>query len=170
MLDFLTTTAYGRAFTVGIIALIFYTPFCLSIGVEKMVYGKKIPGGRYWQSFIPIWNIIKADKQYFGHAHFASWAQLGLLGFPIRLIAAYISVTSPALYYVTFGIMVIGIIVYYVSCVYTAFTIIHDASVIGVGGTVILAIFFPLGFMYIGNVLAGEINSKAKRLDSKRGF
>lgn len=170
MLDFLTTTAYGRAFTIGILALILYTPFCLSIGVEKMVYGKRVPASKYWQSFIPFWNIIKADMEYFGRAYFASWGQLGLLGIPIRLAAAYISTSSLALYYVTFGLLVVGIIAYYVTNVYTSFVIISDAKVIGVAGTVLISIFFPFGYMYIANVLAGEIKNKAERLDSTRGF
>lgn len=170
MLDFLTTTAYGRAFTIGILALILYTPFCLSIGVEKMIHGKRVPASNYWQSFIPIWNVIKADMQYFGHPHFATWGLLGLLGLPIRLAAAYISVTSAPLYYVTFGLMVIGLVVCYASNVYTSYVIISDARVIGIGGTILISLFFPFGYMYIANVLAGEVKSKSERLDSTKGF
>lgn len=168
--DFLISSAVGRAFTFGIIALMIYTPFCLSVGVDKMVYGKKVPASRYWQSFIPIYNIVKADIGYFGKPHFATWAQLGLLGFPIRLIAAFVSTSSPALYYITFGLMVIGVIVYYVAGVYTSFTIINDGGVMKPFVALLLSIVFPFGYMYIGNILAAEINRRQATMGNRKGF
>ena len=168
--EFLTGSAVGRAFTFGIIALIIYTPYCLSIGVDKMTYGKNVPASNYFQSFIPFLNIIKADIGYFGKPWFASFAQLGLLGFVIRVIAVFISTSSPALYYVTFGLMVIGIIAYYVSGVYTSFTIINDSQVMKTFSALLLSIVFPFGYMYIGNILSAEINRRQNTQAKKRGF
>lgn len=168
--EFLTGSAVGRAFTFGIIALIIYTPYCLSIGVDKMTYGKNVPASKMWQSFIPFWNIIKADIGYFGKPGFASFAQLGLLGFVLRIIAVFVSTSSPTLYYVTFGLMVVGVIVYYISGVYTSFTIINDSQVMKPFTAVLLSIIFPFGYMYIGNILAAEINRRQSTMATKRGF
>lgn len=168
--EFLTGSAVGRAFTFGIIALLFYTPYCLSIGVEKMTYGKKVPASKFYQSLIPFWNIVKADIGYFGRASFASYAQLGLLGIPIRIIAVLVSTQSPVLYYITFGLMVIGLIVCYASGVYTSFVIINDSKVMKPFLAILISIVFPFGYMYIGNILAAEINRRQAKLGSKRGF
>lgn len=168
--EFLVSSAVGRAFTFGVLALMIYTPFCLSIGVEKMVYGKSIPGSRYWQSFIPAWNMIKADIQYFGKPHLATWSLLGLLGLPIRILAVFISTESPMLYYITFGLMVIGIVFYFIANIYTSFVIINDAQVMKTWQAIMLSIVFPFGYMYIGNILAAEINRRQNTMDNRKGF
>lgn len=168
--NFLVSSAAGRAFTFGLIALIIYTPFCLSIGVDKMTYGKDIPASNYLQSFIPFWNIIKADIGYFGKPHFASYSLIGLVGIPVRIAAVFISTDSALLYYFTFGLMVIGLIVAYVAGVYTSFTIINDSRIMGVVASLLLSIVYPFGYMYIGNILYAEINRRTANMDDTRGF
>ena len=167
---FLVSTTVGRAFTFGVIALLLYTPFCLSIGVDKMTYGKRVPASKFWQSFIPFWNIIKADIGYFGKPSFATYSLIGLLGVPIRIIAVFISTNSAALYYITFGLMVIGIIVAYIAGVYTSFTIINDSRVMKPFSAILISIIYPFGYMYIGNILAAEINRRSKTMENTKGF
>lgn len=168
--NFLVSSAAGRAFTFGIIALLLYTPFCLSIGVDKMTYGKQVPASKFWQSFIPFWNIIKADIGYFGKPAFASYSLIGLLGVPVRIAAVFVSTSSAALYYVTFGFMVIGILIAYIAGVYTSFTIINDSRVMKPFAAILMSIIYPFGYMYIGNILSAEINRRAETIDDTRGF
>lgn len=147
---------------VGILIMIFFIPFCYCIGVEKMYHGKNVPVGKYFQAMIPIYNIIKADINYFGKMWFASYGTLALITIPLRFLCVFISTDSAALYNISMVIMIIGILFWYGSQVYTSFIIIHDAGVMGNMKAFLMSIIYAFGYYYIGSILWAEINRRQK--------
>lgn len=163
--EFLNTTV-GRAFLFGILALIIYVPYSLCSGVKKMAHGKNLPSSEFFKCFIPFVNVVEADKTYFGKAHFGTYGMICLIGIPIRFLAVFITTESAGLYYLTFGLMAVGIIAWYMLNVIESYIIISDARVIGQVQALLFSIIFPFGYFYIGNILWAEINRASAKLNT----
>lgn len=147
---------------VGVFVMIFFIPFCYCIGVEKMSYGKNVPASKYFLAMIPIYNVIHADINYFGKVWFASFGTFALLTIPLRFLCVFISTDSAALYNISMAIMIIGILFWYGSQVYTSFIIIHDAGIMGNVKAFLMSIIYAFGYYYIGSILWAEINRRQK--------
>ena len=170
-MDFINTT-WGRAFTIGIFFIIFYTPYCLAYGVKKIAYGKKNVTAKDWYlAMIPIVNNIIADKVYFGKIWMNSFGVFALAIFPIRLLTNMTPIAQNHGFNLFMVIMMIlCTLFWYGSNVYTSFVIMYDSQVMGKVKAILYSIIFPIGYWYINSFLCNIVSLNNDLDTNVKGF
>lgn len=148
---------------VGVLAMLFWTPYLMAVGISKME--GNIDFTERFLCAIPIFNIIRAEKKYYGGFRFVTYSTIYLVViFLVRVWFITIN-SSPnqAVGQITVILMWIGLLAYVVSNMIFVFTVIHDADAVHGVKLVLLCAFYMFGQYYIGTMLANVIRHMQER-------
>lgn len=148
---------------VGVFAILFVTPYFMACGISKMEGDLTI--GERVQCAIPIFNLIRAERKYFGGFRFVTYSTAYLVFiFLIRVWFILINSTpSPTIGQVTVILMWIGLLAFIISNMIFVFTVIHDADAVRGVKLILLTVFYMFGQYYIGTMLANVIRHMQER-------
>lgn len=153
---------------VGLFALMFWTPALMSIGVAKFEGDVSI--GEKLLCCIPIYNVMRAEKKYYGKPRLVTISTLLLVVITIARVLIwwfmYSNVTLGTISIIAFWI---AIALWCVSNMIFVYTIIHDADVMHGVKLLLCAIAFPFGQYYIGNYLTNVIRHMNKQEETFKG-
>ena len=147
---------------VGVAVILFYTPYLLAKGVISLDHEPDI--GEKALCIIPIYNVIKAEKTYFGKLWIVTYATIFVIFTTVlRVVVWRFMYDNAGLSQLSIILFIVGFIVFYAANAILAFTIMHDAACVETLTIVAGTILFPLGYFYIGQFLANVIrNNNAK--------
>lgn len=147
---------------IGLLAMLFFTPFCMAKGISKM--DGELSAGEYILCMIPIFNIIRAELKYHGKIHVVtlSWILL-VIGIVQRYFLwryMYNNVTVGTISIIVFWIV---IAFYFIANMLFVFIVIHDAGAVTGFKLVLLTIGYPFGQYYVGAYLANVVRHMQER-------
>ena len=139
---------------IGVLAMLFFTPYCMSIGISKL--GDDVTMQERILCAIPIFNIIRAELKYYGRIGFATIGNIFLIiMIAVRCVFILVlSVTSPIVGNVTLILLWVSLALYVISQMVFVYNVINDAQVTTTGKRILMSIFYPFGQYYVGNYLA----------------
>lgn len=148
---------------VGILAILFLTPYMMACGISKMEDDLTIT--ERLLCAIPIFNIIRAERKYYGGFRFVTYSTAYLVViFLVRVWFIVINSTPiPTLGQITVILMWVGILAFVVANMIFVFTVIHDADAVRGVKLVLLTVFYMFGQYYIGTMLANVIRHMQER-------
>lgn len=159
--------AIGGMF-VGLIIMIFYTPACLAMAVDKMNGDREV--GNFILSWIPCINIIRAEFKYLGKIGLTGISTLlTIILIVFKLIVYFFMYEQTLINFIALILIVLSIMFMYISNVVLVYTIIKDADVISGFNAFLLSIIFPIGQWYINSGLLSIIREKQEREATFRG-
>ena len=141
---------------VGVLAIMFWTPAMLSMGVSKFEGDLTI--GERILCCIPIFNVIRAEVKYYGKLHFVSISTILLLIVTVvRIIAWWNFYTNVKLGTVTVIALLVVVALWLIANMLFVYNVIHDADAVRGFKLILLTVFFPFGQYYIGAYLSNVI-------------
>lgn len=150
----------AAGFLIGILAMMFYTPAKYMQGIIKLSYGD-ITTGEKIRSFIPIYNLCKAERLYTGRVSIAGISAITLiLTLGLRIVTVFLLPSIRGVQIVTVILFLLSILFVYCANVYIVFIVFKDA---GVKGGWWRAILFPIGQYYIGTYLNNVIKHEVEK-------
>lgn len=142
---------------IGVLAILFWTPYMMACGISKMegdlTMGERVLCG------IPIFNMIRAEKKYYGGFRFVTYSSIFVaVIFLVRVWFIVINSTPmQSIGQITVILMWIGMLAFVVSNMIFVFTVIHDADTVQGVKLILLTVFYMFGQYYIGTMLANVI-------------
>lgn len=141
---------------VGLIAMLFVTPFYMAKGISKME--GDLTATEYILCAIPVFNIIRAEIKYWGHIKFCtiSWILL-IVGVVQRVLLwrfMYQNVTAGTISIIIFWAV---IAFYFIANMLFVFSVINDARAITGFKLFLITVGYPFGQYYIGTMLANVV-------------
>lgn len=151
-------------FIVGLIVMIFYTPIKYAQGVLKICNGGDLYGGEKVGCFIPLYNVIHAERQYTG-----ARVSKVLLGYIVMFVtlAARIAVIFLAHENLTaqkisiIGVL-IGFAVLYAVNVYAVYVVLSESGAVLPSKVWVRSLIFPFGQYFIGTYLSNAMANVAR--------
>lgn len=148
-------------FAIGLIMMLFWTPYLMAVGVESL--NGEVSFGQKIKCFIPVFNIINAERNYFGKVHMCG---ISTLIFTIVTIVKFctwffLNQMGP-LNFITNILWLLSILLLYIgNCVFV-YIVIHDADGLSMIKLIFATIIYPIGQAYIGYQLANVIRNAQK--------
>lgn len=137
---------------VGVLAILFFTPACMALGIEK--YDGDVPMANRLICCIPIVNLVRAEIKYYGKIRFVTISTITLfLGIVARVYIwrnYYDNVTlgtaSIVIFYAVIFFWLLGNMIF-------VYNVIHDADALSGWKLILYTIAFPFGQYYVGAYL-----------------
>lgn len=149
---------------VGVLGLVIYTPKKLYEGVMLMQYGA-VPEEERFRAWIPVYNVVKAEKIYKGNHHcFILPCYLALVvAIAIRIVTIFVVKESMIVALVSAGFVLFTILLAYVANATLVWSIMHDAGCVGFAMQIVYTLVYPLGQDYIGKFLPANVAYAMKK-------
>lgn len=147
---------------VGILAIIFWTPYLMAKGVCTLdgEFGIK----ERILSFIPLFNMAYAEKKYYGKCPKTIFAYVFVIAaFVFRVWSWYFNYENHTLAMVSTVILWISLASYFVVNMIMVFNIINDAQAMTGLKLILFTVAYPFGQYYIGAYLINVINHMKKQ-------
>ena len=153
---------------VGIIALIFWTPYLMSKGVSSLEgdvsFKEKL------LCFTPVFNIIRAEKKYYGKVGLTSIAVVtSIVAIVFRIVCWYKFYSNVTLGTISLVVFYLGILFYIIANCKFVYNVINDADAVSGGKLMLYTIAFPFGQFYIGSFLANVIKHNMNKEATFKG-
>ena len=150
---------------VGVLALIFFTPFVMARGISKM--DGRSGAGNAILCAIPIVNIIRSEVIYFGGIRLLSISTiLSIIGIAVRVIVWRFAFNNVMLGTISIVLFFGALILYAIANMLFIFTVIKDADAVRGFKLFLLSFAFPFGQYYIGAYLNNVIAHNMSREDT----
>ncbi len=151
---------------VGILAMLFWTPALMSMGISKLE-SEKLSSTERILCCIPIFNIIRAEWKYYGKPRGVFVSTLLLfVGVALRVYLWYNFYTNE--FVGTISIFIFwAVVVIWIACnCIFVYTVIHDAQALAGGKLIFYSIAFPFGQYFIGSYLGNVVRHMKQREDT----
>jgi carbon starvation protein CstA len=153
---------------VGLLAIMFWTPALMSMGISKME--GEISGGERVICCIPIVNIIRSEYKYFGRLRLVTFSTIFVILISVFRVGVWYK------YYQNVTLGTVSIVLFWaalafwiVSNMMFVYTVIHDADALRGAKLLFYTIAFPFGQYFIGAYLPNIIrHAQAKEDTFKR--
>lgn len=141
---------------VGIIAILFWTPFLMARGVSKL--DERSGAGDMILCAIPILNMARAEKIYYGRFKLCTISPaLFAVIVGARVYIWRTMYNNPTIGTISIVLFWLGLAFYLISNMLFVYTVIHDADACQGVKLILLTIAFPFGQYYIGTMLVNVI-------------
>lgn len=149
---------------VGVLAMLFYTPYCLAAGIDRL---NGNGAGFKPKCCIPIVNTISAEVNYFGKMGFLSFTTLGFILSVVLKVCTWLFMHSNTTVNLITTFLVIGLfaLLYIANC-WFVYIVIHDADILGMAKLLMFTIIFPIGQWYIKNGVAVVVEKRKYKEDT----
>lgn len=153
---------------VGVIAILFFTPYLMSRGVSKLDnrtgFMDKI------LCAIPFLNLARAESIYYGHLGLMTVSPIVLIAGIGARVYLWLNMYDNVIANMASIIIFYGVILFYFICnMVFVYTVLHDSGVVEGWKLFLLAIAFPFGQYYIGNILTNAIRDMKSKEDTFKG-
>lgn len=140
-------------FLVGLVAMLFVTPAVYAKGIKELDEEELTKGERL-KCWIPIYNMIKAEKQYTGTTSkiLLSYV-IFLIALALRLLVVFVVYEFIAIQVISIILLLVSVLVMYIVQCYVVFLVLHDSDTMGLFKAIMLSVFYPLGQYYVGAFL-----------------
>lgn len=145
-----TENIMASGLLIGVLAMLFYTPYCMAAGIDRMNGG----GHRFKpKCCIPIFNTIYAEVSYLGKMGLLSFSTLlFILGVVAKICTWLFIHQSTTINMVTTILVLALLLLLYVANCWFVYMVIHDADCLDTWKLIIFALVFPIGQWYIRSV------------------
>lgn len=154
------------ALVIGVLAMIFWTPALMSLGISKLSTDK-LSSTEKVLCCIPVFNIIRAEYQYYGKPRGVLISTvLMFIGVASRVYLwrnFYDNVTVGTVSIVIFWLVILAWIVCNMVFV---FTVINDAQALAGFKLFAFSVCFPFGQYFIGAYLGNVIRHMQQKEDT----
>lgn len=145
-------------FIVGILAMIFFTPYKMAVGIKKM--SGKVSISERLLCAIPIVNIIIAEKEYLGKIGLCAIGTVTcVITTVFRIFQWYYMYDNVTMGLVGMIAFWAGLLFFIISNMVLTYTIINDAGAVRGLKLILLTIGFPFGQYYIGAALPNVVRN-----------
>ena len=153
---------------VGVFAILFFTPYKMAVGISALEGKPNI--GEKLICMIPILNIGRAEKKYYGKSGLATIAFILLIaGFAFRIWAWWFHYQDALLGTISIAVMWFVIVLYYIANVKFVYNVIHDADALTGGKLFLFSAFYPFGQYFVGAYLATIIKHNMEQEATFKG-
>lgn len=151
---------------IGVLAMLFFTPYCMAIGISKLedepTMTEKI------LCMIPIFNICRAEKKYYGSIRLAS---IGSIFVTVMIIVRVVfilgvSVTNPLVGNVTLALLWVSLALYIISQMVFVYGVVNDSGCVTTGKRILMSVFYPFGQYYVGNYLSNVMRHMQEKQET----
>lgn len=155
-------------FVVGIILMLFWTPYLMASGIESL--SGDVSVGTKVKCAIPVFNILSAERNYFGKIGMCGISTLFVIIATIAKMCTWLFLNEMgSVNFITSIIWIVSLLLVYVgNCVFV-YSVIHDADGLGAFKLIFATILYPVGQFYIGKYLATVIRNAQREEKTFRG-
>lgn len=149
-------------FLLGILAITFYTPYCMAKGVQIIAYSD-LSKSEKLKCMIPIYNVVNAETLYTGEFN---WTLTSIGAFIATLVFRLLVVFlegSKVVQIISIILVLITMLGVYIANVRLVYMVIKDAEVKSAAGALLFAIILPYGQYYIGTFMPTVVKNLAKQ-------
>lgn len=149
---------------IGIIAMLFYTPYCMAAGIDRMNCGYK----RFsFKTIVPIYNMIDAEVNYFGGIKlFTISTVLFIMGVILKVCTWLLMHSNTTINLIT-TILVVGLfLLLCIANMWFVWVVISDANVVSMAKLIMFAVIFPIGQWYIKNGVCIVVEKRQQKKDT----
>ena len=141
---------------VGIIAMLFWTPFLMARGVSKL--DDRSGAADFILCMIPVINIARAEKMYYGKFGVCTISPvMFVIGVAVRFFLWKNAYSNPMVGTISILVFWAVLLFYVLSNMIFVYTIIHDADAVTGFKLVLLTVAYPFGQYYVGTYLSNVI-------------
>lgn len=149
--------------TVGVLAMLFYTPVIFSKTIFNLEYGDCLSAKEKRTIMIPVWNVVQAEKLYRG-----SSSSIGICN--IVFVCAIVFRLVCFTMFRSVGILTLVSVILLLASFFSillangifVFSVLYDAKVNTLSSCVLLSVVFPLGQYYVGTFMNTVIKNMNK--------
>ena len=154
---------------IGVLAMIFWTPYMMAIGIAKLNQ-EDVTWGLRFKCFIPVYNIIKAEVDYYGKMKWLSIATLAFLFSCVAKVFTWLFVHSNVTVNLitTLLVMILFVFQLIMNMVFV-YIVIHESDALPPIKTIVFAIAYPIGQYYIGSYVATVVKNNRNREETFKG-
>ena len=151
---------------VGLILMLFWTPYLLAKGVNKLSSGEdKLSFGEHFLCALPLVNTIRAEVQWFGKIAFHTIATFLMIAFTAFRIVVYMKMfDNKTMTQVSIYCFIAGAVLFILSHMFLVWRIMSDSDDNATVKSIIFGILFPFGQYYIGNYLGNVVRHNQKKV------
>lgn len=147
---------------VGLLAMLFWTPFLLSRGISKL--DNREGALNFILCMIPVLNVARAEHIYRGRVGLMTISPIAfVIGVIIRYNIWMNSYSNPTIGTISIIIFWGVLFLYMISNMIFVYTVIHDTGAVEGFKLWLLVIAFPFGQYYIGTYLHNVIRTMQER-------
>lgn len=145
-----------------------WTPYLMAKGIESL--SGPLTTGSKIKCMIPIFNILRAEKNYYGSIKFCGISTILVVLLTVVKLSTWFFLNSMGqLNFITSVLWLLSfLLVYIANCIFV-YTVIHDADVMSGGKLFLYTIIYPIGQYYIGTQVAGAIARVEREAEAFRG-
>lgn len=141
---------------VGVLAMIFWTPFLMCRGLSKMYDSTGTVDTIL--CLIPVFNLIRAEKIYFGYIRWMLLAPVLLVAGVAARFYIWMNMYDNVMLGTVSIVIFWAVILFYLICnIRFVYSVINDAQAVTGAKLFLLAIFYPFGQYYIGAYLTNVV-------------
>lgn len=135
---------------VGVLAMLFYTPYMFAKGVLS-INRDELPMSEKLKCFIPIGNVISAEKYYWGKLWLVSYATIFFIIATVAKIGSWLLLhANSGINFVTSIAWMLAVVLFFVANCIDVFVILKETDATSIPKAILLAIIYPLGQWFIG--------------------
>lgn len=149
-------------FFIGLLSMMFFTPMKYARGIFKLEYGELERQDKVL-SWIPFYNIAKAESIYTGHVSLVLLSTLlFIISLVVRIAAVFLMPSILMVQIATIIFLFVSLLLVYAANFYTVFIVLHDSGVCTLASCIFKSLFYPLGQYYIGTHLSVVMKNSAR--------
>lgn len=156
---------------VGVLAMIFYTPMKMALGIAAINNdGDSVSFSDKLSCAIPVFNIGWAEKKYYGKISLCTIATILLLLFAaLRVLAWWYFYENVTIGTGSIILLYVGVLLFYVANARFVYDVLTTAEAADGVKKWFYVLFFPLGQYFIGSSVANIIKYNMAQEDVFRG-
>lgn len=152
-------------FLIGILAILFYTPYKMARGISKLA--SMDYGANTLLCMIPLVNIIRAEKQYFGKISIVTISTIAaVVSFGLRLITLFFMIDNVPICTASVGLMIAAFLFMIFANMRFVFIVINDADAMSGFKLWLFTLLYPFGQWYIGTYICTVIANKQRFVET----
>lgn len=149
---------------VGIFAMLFYTPVLLALGVNKVTYPDyPLTAGEFICCCIPIFNVIRAEKQWYGKLFLNFFSILAAIVFTALRVFTYIQMRDNVVVcQISVMLFVVAWLFLFIANMLFVWNVLTTCDAMTTFKRVLFSVFYPFGQFFIGKYLSTVIRNSTK--------
>lgn len=153
---------------IALLIMLFWTPYLMARGVESL--GGPVDTGEKIKCMIPVYNILRAEKNYYGGIKFCGISTILFVALTVFKLVTWLFIhANGPLNFISSILWILSILIVYIANCIFVFTVIKDSGVVEGFRLVLFTIIYPVGQYYIGTQIAGAILNAQKEAEAFRG-
>ncbi len=162
-----TENIMASGLLIGVLAMLFYTPYCMAAGIDRLNTGKR---GFKLKCAIPFVNMISAEVGYYGKIGIKTISGILFLVGIILKVCTWLFMHGNTGLNMATTILVLALFVfcYIGNCVFV-YTVISDANILPMPKLILFTLIYPIGQWYVQKGVAVVVEKRQKQEATFKG-